>query len=344
MLKRSLFALVVALATAHASAGEVQGFSFDYQMTGDRSITPYQVFDDGVAMYLQFKDPAKVPSIFVRDGEGSRPITPEAHGQYLRIPALAQRLELLSQDRRTATILSTRKVATAAKTPMVYEAPRQFGRPETAMQGAAPVPVKPVSMAPTPLYARRAVDVAPGAQDAPMASPVSETAQLRHEIEQLRRVLGGISSRIGQGAGQPKHFAPPVYEGQPRVLNVRAEPAPMHMASVGSAPGNGGNGHGCAHAGSSPMAVPIVYAGADRRAYSLKVDAGQRLSDAIRHFVGAQGLELDWDTGGADFEIKFGFAVTGGTIDETLYGVLSQFKLNALTKRGNNVVAVTRAS
>lgn len=343
MLKRSLFALVVALATAPALAGEVQGFSFDYQMTGDRSITPYQVFDDGVAMYLQFKDPAKVPSIFIRDGEASRPVNPEAHGQYLRIPSLAQRLELLSPDRKTATILSTRKVATAAKAPIVYEAPRQFVRPETAMQGAAPVPVKPVSMASTPLYARRAADAAPGAQDAPMVSPASETAQLRQEIEQLRRVLDGISSRIGQGAGQPQHFAPTVYESQPRVLNVRAEPAAMHTASVSSL-GNGGNGHGYAHAGASPMAVPIAYAGADRRGYSLKVDAGQRLSDAIRQFVGAQGLELDWDTGGADFEIKFGFAVTGGTIDETLYGVLSQFKLNAITKRGNNVVAVTRAS
>ena len=350
MFRRSVHALIGLALCSTAAFADMQGFSFDYQMIGERTITPYQVFDDGVSMYLQFRDPGKVPSIFVREGDGaSRPVTPEVQGQYLRIPGVASRLELVSSDRKTASILSTRKVvATAPKAPLVYEAPRA-----QAMMPAAPAPALASPARPAaapPLYARRAADArtVPVATSAPAYEPPSETAQLRQEIEQLRRVLDAMASRIGQGGSSaPQNLSPALYEPGPRVLNVRADTAPVQVASPGHGPGNGsgGNGHGYSGAaGVASMAVPVAYAAAPQRAYSFKVDAGQRLSEAVRQFVGAQGLELDWDTGGADYEIKFAFAVTGGSVDEALYGVLSQFKLNAVTKRGNNVVAVTRAS
>lgn len=99
-------ALTIAARVLVAQAGELPGFSFDYQITGDRSIAPFQVFDDGASIFLQFRDPNRVPAVFVRDAAGSRIATAEAHGNYLRISGLAPRLELVS-DRKTATVVSS---------------------------------------------------------------------------------------------------------------------------------------------------------------------------------------------------------------------------------------------
>src|SRR5258708_40080154 len=91
--------------TMVAAAADLQGFSFDYMITGDRSIAPFQVFDDGAAMFLQFRNASKLPAIFVRDASGSRVVTPQAHGVYVRIAGITQHLELVTA-RRPARVIS----------------------------------------------------------------------------------------------------------------------------------------------------------------------------------------------------------------------------------------------
>ena len=39
-------------------------YDFDWRMSGATEIRPYQVFDDGQRVYLQFDDPKRVPAIF----------------------------------------------------------------------------------------------------------------------------------------------------------------------------------------------------------------------------------------------------------------------------------------
>ncbi|MFC5428033.1 TrbG/VirB9 family P-type conjugative transfer protein [Paraburkholderia denitrificans] len=39
-------------------------YDFDWRMSGATEIRPYQVFDDGQRIYLQFDDPKHVPAIF----------------------------------------------------------------------------------------------------------------------------------------------------------------------------------------------------------------------------------------------------------------------------------------
>lgn len=39
-------------------------YDFDWRMSGATEIRPYQVFDDGKRIYLQFDDPKRVPAIF----------------------------------------------------------------------------------------------------------------------------------------------------------------------------------------------------------------------------------------------------------------------------------------
>jgi hypothetical protein len=247
--------------TMVAAAADLQGFSFDYVITGDRSIAPFQVFDDGAAMFLQFRDASKLPSIFVRDASGSRVVTPEAQGGYVRIAGIAQRLELVS-DRKTAAVISTRKPALGSS---------ESARP-IATGAADPVP--PASLA------------------------------------------QGRSDRVAN---------------EPGALPASAQPSPSPMPSSTA----------------KAMPPPAAAIGGDTAAgtpVTFEVQAGQRLSEALRRFLASHRLELDWDTGGADYEIRYGFRVTGGSVDEVLFGVLSPFKLNAVTRRGNSVVAVSRAT
>ncbi|RKE39568.1 conjugative transfer protein CagX [Paraburkholderia sp. BL23I1N1] len=39
-------------------------YDFDWHLGGTTDIRPYQVFDDGQKIYLQFDDPRHVPAIF----------------------------------------------------------------------------------------------------------------------------------------------------------------------------------------------------------------------------------------------------------------------------------------
>lgn len=39
-------------------------YDFDWRMSGATEIRPYQVFDDGQRVFLQFDDPKRVPAIF----------------------------------------------------------------------------------------------------------------------------------------------------------------------------------------------------------------------------------------------------------------------------------------
>lgn len=261
-------ALTIAARVLVAQAGELPGFSFDYQITGDRSIAPFQVFDDGASIFLQFRDPNRVPAVFVRDAAGSRIATAEAHGNYLRISGLAPRLELVS-DRKTATVISMRKVASV---------------PAPAMPQTAFLP-----------QGERKSELPPTAD-----------ADVRKQVETLRRSVDALSDRVNA-------IVAAATAGGPSKTSV-------------------------------PVAAPATNATGDRNVLVFEVEPGQRLSEAVRRFVATQRLELDWDTGGADYEIRFGFRVVGGSLDEVLFGVLGPFKLNAVTRLGNRVVAVSRAA
>ncbi|CAM2187813.1 Conjugal transfer protein [Paraburkholderia sacchari] len=60
-----LFAICL-LQSACAEPPVVTGpaYDFDWRLTGATEIEPYQVFDDGQKIYLQFADPKHVPAVF----------------------------------------------------------------------------------------------------------------------------------------------------------------------------------------------------------------------------------------------------------------------------------------
>ncbi len=274
--------LLALLLSASAPAAELQGFSFDYQITGDRSIAPFQVFDDGTSTFLQFRDPNKIPVIFVRDDKGSRLASTENQGSYLRIPALVQRLELVG-DRKTAAVVSLRKPT----------AP-----PPTVLAQTAYLP------------------------ESAKAKPTEpDNGSVQVHLEALRQSLDALSEQVKR-TNAPVPAVPPAVT----ILPTTASGPASRSASAAT---------------SAPTVSPIA---SGSKLFTFEVQPGQRLSEAVRQFVASQKLELDWDTGGADFEIRYGFRVVGGTLEEVLFGVLSPFKLNAVTRRGNGVVAVSRVA
>lgn len=278
-----------------AFAEELPGFSFDYQITGDRSIAPFQVFDDGISTFLQFRDPTKVPSIFVRDANGSRLVVPQPQGTYHRIEGVSARLEVVS-ERKTATITSTRKRSemSAASRPGV--------------SGSIPsiVPTLP-PMPPPPMKEVRPL---------PPVAPKSGEETIA-QVEQLRRVVAALEARLN------------TLTPTPQTSTARAADVP-------------------ATALAPPKEVPKETKAPAKEApkdvFIFEVEAGQRLSEAVRRFAAGRGYELDWDTGGADFEIRHAFRIGGGSLEEVLYGALGPFKLSAVAHHGNRVLAVTRAS
>ena len=58
-------------------------FNFEWALSGDRSIAPLQVFDNGLQTWLQFAAGTPVPAIFARTGIGSESVPPAPQDRLL---------------------------------------------------------------------------------------------------------------------------------------------------------------------------------------------------------------------------------------------------------------------
>ena len=89
-----------------AQAGDLPGYDFHYSVSGDSSISPAQVFDDGHHLYLQFRDQTLVPALFIRtvNGVTRLPVHPEF--PYLVADRLAPEI-MLKLDNQQAIVRYT---------------------------------------------------------------------------------------------------------------------------------------------------------------------------------------------------------------------------------------------
>lgn len=367
---RSFTKLALALSitvggASHAST-DAGAFSFAYTFERDRSITPFQVFDDGNSTFLQYRDKSKIPTFLIRDTNGTRVLTPQEDGPYLRLDAVAARIELIGADGKTAAIVSINRpesksvsVATSPVAPTLARAttlapptkPSQITSESTA-RSVPPImttvqpPPPAIACAPAPNRAQQSMPVAVFNRQAlaPVLTPQAQTAYEPSEVqvlapktpeatqvEQIRQQMAPIAQMLlamktkldalaGVGASEPATALP--------VSATLVDPPNAVVAAP-----------------TTVRAIPVAYMPQPvAKSFSFQVADGQRLSDAVRRFITTHDLVLDWDTGGADYEIRFGYTVTGASIDAVLLNVLSPFKLNAITRRGNGVVAVTRAT
>lgn len=78
-----------------ATKAKTGDFNFDYAKSGETSLLPLQVFDDGQNTYFQFRNKNSfVPAILVDNGDYTFTATPQAHGPYVVVPGVAQRFIL----------------------------------------------------------------------------------------------------------------------------------------------------------------------------------------------------------------------------------------------------------
>ncbi|WP_059378932.1 TcpQ domain-containing protein [Achromobacter sp. PD1] len=96
-----------------ASRQAAQGFRFDWQLSGDPSVAPMQVFDDGKETWLQFAPGQPLPAIFGVGSDGERALPYLRRDPYVvlaggwsgllfrggRLSARAQRLQAVADAR-----------------------------------------------------------------------------------------------------------------------------------------------------------------------------------------------------------------------------------------------------
>lgn len=367
-LSQLAFAVAVSFGGTAYAGEDVGAFSFAYSFERDRSITPFQVFDDGRSTFLQYRDRSRIPTFLIKEGSGTRVLVPQEDGPYLRLDAVAARIELVSADGRNAAIVSNRK--TTKQAAPVATAPQSVQRDKASDEGQSPViatrteqpqiayapaPNRQVQTPPAPTFSNVAP---PPASPLQVAAPPQQNTQvesLRQQLSQMTQLLIALKSQLDELAGDSPKAAPmsnpalypqraPAQYPRPAVESAgfqstgimkqaaytQAEPT-VKLASLGAIP-------------PTADAVPVSYTPPVGAPVVFQVADGQRLSDAVRRFVSNQNLVLDWDTGGADYEIRFGYTISGASVDAVLLTVLTPFKFNAITRRGNGVVAVTRAS
>ena len=77
-----------------AHSNRPREFNFDWQLSGDPEIMPVQVFDDGMAMWLQFAPEGVWPAVFeVRNG-GWQPLPYRRDPPYMLLDGVYEHLEL----------------------------------------------------------------------------------------------------------------------------------------------------------------------------------------------------------------------------------------------------------
>jgi type IV secretion system protein VirB9 len=76
-------------------------YNFHYSFSGDRTLAPLRVFDDGHATYFQFAPNSDAPAIFVLDSGQEEVANAQARGDFLVVDRLAGDFALRYGRRRT---------------------------------------------------------------------------------------------------------------------------------------------------------------------------------------------------------------------------------------------------
>ena len=106
MKRLSVFIFLIFGAVQRAQAGDLPGYDFHYSVSGDSSISPAQVFDDGHHLYLQLRDQTLVPALFIRTVNGVTRLPVHPDFPYLVADRLAPEI-MLKLDNQQAIVRYT---------------------------------------------------------------------------------------------------------------------------------------------------------------------------------------------------------------------------------------------
>ncbi|HEX7386150.1 MAG TPA: TcpQ domain-containing protein [Castellaniella sp.] len=152
-------------------------FHFDWQISGDPSLAPLQVFDDGRQTWLQYPSDQPVPAVFGRTASGDRLLQPRREGDFLVVPEVPERL-ILRGGHLQAEVWHKRKDLLASDS---MDSPGGAVEPSVVVSPESPAgvfaidkpTVRPTATGPAPLPLQAAAPVVPPAPvPIPPPSPV----------------------------------------------------------------------------------------------------------------------------------------------------------------------------
>ena len=136
-------AILAAVSFSAHGAANLSGFNFDYDITGDKSVRPVQVFDNGQSIYIQLSARTQAPpAVMEKVGEQVRPVSFRYEYPYLVVDNARGEI-VLALDGRSA-LVSRRSLGsvTGAATPVLVgraTMPVVGGAAQPAAQPAYPV-------------------------------------------------------------------------------------------------------------------------------------------------------------------------------------------------------------
>jgi hypothetical protein len=198
-------------------------FRFDWQMDGDPSLAPLQVFDDGRRTWLQYPVGQPAPAVFERTVGGDRLLHPGREGDYLVITGVPTRLlvrggQLQAQIWRGPGADSAASIpASAEHAPITLSSVSPEVKSADLAQAFVPVPTRVV--APATLPARPPSPSPPPPSLPPPPPPVSLAPAVPAPGQ------AGVSSvRQSSGQGSPaadRSRSSGFFEATPADGNIR---------------------------------------------------------------------------------------------------------------------------
>ncbi|REE18620.1 conjugative transfer protein CagX [Paraburkholderia sp. BL23I1N1] len=79
-------------------------YDFDWHLSGDAEARPYQVFDDGRKIYLQFADPKRVPAVFADTAGGLLLLHWRADPPYIIVDQMENALVFRASEREARAL------------------------------------------------------------------------------------------------------------------------------------------------------------------------------------------------------------------------------------------------
>ena len=188
-----------------SATAEASQYQFNWSLSGDRSVSPLQVFDDGNRTWLQFAAGQALPAVFRAQGSGEVPVGYTVQHPYVVLPGVWPRLSFRGGALKGLAVRGTKKAA---------ERPQAGARSDPAAAvGPAGEPAAPPSAA-----SAFAVSLKPAAridslqpEDSPARrSGVSSPVSVPYDVGPADGTLRAALSRWARASGwtfQPEHWA-----------------------------------------------------------------------------------------------------------------------------------------
>ncbi|HUH40482.1 MAG TPA: TcpQ domain-containing protein [Castellaniella sp.] len=199
-------------------------FRFDWQIAGEPSLAPLQVFDDGHRIWLQYPSDQAAPAIFQRTPRGDRLLAPIRQGEFLVIEGLSDHLlmrggHLSAEVRRQNPVVAPHGSVAAPLAPAAAVDGGALAQP--VMAQALPVPAPWPVPPPAPNFPPPPPPPVPDAPVPPLQARLAFNTPVRANTA-VTNSPALVSAPIPlQTPAAPPPAPVPLFQASPADVNIR---------------------------------------------------------------------------------------------------------------------------